>query len=208
MEKKTSFNSTHVSLCLRTLHEGCRVLTNISDCTLSFCWGWNWYFSHLQPEDLIKALMELENSASQDAVVREKIANLPAEVQDVSLLEKIEGTRPMQLKLTSFYKLACTICIQLYQWVHVYTRVAPHLLAQKRYLYTSQKSGLGNFCPKSLPLGWGLTSPSYAWCIKKNLLLTIKTTIKKQHISEEFLEMILEYSFTYFVLYNIVAQYY
>ncbi|CAH3176570.1 unnamed protein product [Porites lobata] len=42
------------------------------------------------PEDLIKALMELENSASQDAVVREKIANLPAEVQDVSLLEKIE----------------------------------------------------------------------------------------------------------------------
>ena len=36
--------------------------------------------------------MELENSASQDAVVREKIANLPAEVQDVSLLEKIEGT--------------------------------------------------------------------------------------------------------------------
>lgn len=42
------------------------------------------------PEDLIKALMELENSASQDAAVREKIANLPAEVQDVSLLEKIE----------------------------------------------------------------------------------------------------------------------
>lgn len=35
--------------------------------------------------------MELENSASQDAAVREKIANLPAEVQDVSLLEKIEG---------------------------------------------------------------------------------------------------------------------
>lgn len=46
---------------------------------------------YLQLEDLIKALMELENSASQDAIVREKIANLPAEVQDVSLLEKIEG---------------------------------------------------------------------------------------------------------------------
>ena len=44
-----------------------------------------------QHEDLIKALQELENSASQDAAVREKIANLPAEVQDVSLLEKIEG---------------------------------------------------------------------------------------------------------------------
>lgn len=47
---------------------------------------------YVQPEDLIKALIELENSASQDAVVREKIANLPAEVQDVSLLDKIEGT--------------------------------------------------------------------------------------------------------------------
>lgn len=46
--------------------------------------------------------MELENSASQDAVVREKIANLPAEVQDVSLLEKIEGTLPMQSKTHLF----------------------------------------------------------------------------------------------------------
>ena len=40
--------------------------------------------------------MELENSASQDAVVREKIANLPAEVQDVSLLDKIEGMHNLQ----------------------------------------------------------------------------------------------------------------
>lgn len=43
--------------------------------------------------------MELENSASQDAVVREKIANLPAEVQDVSLLDKIEGIH-VQLTIT------------------------------------------------------------------------------------------------------------
>lgn len=46
--------------------------------------------------------MELENSASQDAVVREKIANLPAEVQDVSLLEKIEGNPAYAIKTHLF----------------------------------------------------------------------------------------------------------
>jgi len=40
---------------------------------------------------LIKALQDLENAASGDATVRQKIASLPQEVQDVSLLEKITG---------------------------------------------------------------------------------------------------------------------
>ncbi|XP_070600432.1 regulation of nuclear pre-mRNA domain-containing protein 1B isoform X1 [Erythrolamprus reginae] len=40
-------------------------------------------------EDLVKALQDLENAASGDATVRQKIASLPQEVQDVSLLEKI-----------------------------------------------------------------------------------------------------------------------
>ncbi|XP_061113674.1 regulation of nuclear pre-mRNA domain-containing protein 1B [Conger conger] len=40
-------------------------------------------------EELVKALQDLENAASGDAVVRQKIASLPQEVQDVSLLEKI-----------------------------------------------------------------------------------------------------------------------
>ncbi|KAM5135785.1 regulation of nuclear pre-mRNA domain-containing protein 1B [Mantella aurantiaca] len=43
----------------------------------------------LLTEDLIKALQDLENAASGDATVRQKIASLPQEVQDVSLLEKI-----------------------------------------------------------------------------------------------------------------------
>ncbi|KAJ1124067.1 hypothetical protein NDU88_002530 [Pleurodeles waltl] len=43
----------------------------------------------LVADDLIKALQELENAASGDATVRQKIASLPQEVQDVSLLEKI-----------------------------------------------------------------------------------------------------------------------
>lgn len=42
-----------------------------------------------QTEDLVKALQDLENAASGDAAVRQKIASLPQEVQDVSMLEKI-----------------------------------------------------------------------------------------------------------------------
>lgn len=47
--------------------------------------------AHVQTEELVKALQDLENAASGDAAVRQKIASLPQEVQDVSLLEKITG---------------------------------------------------------------------------------------------------------------------
>lgn len=43
-----------------------------------------------EPEELIKVLGELENSASGDASIREKIANLPPEVSELSLLSKLE----------------------------------------------------------------------------------------------------------------------
>ena len=36
-------------------------------------------------------MQELENSASSDATVREKIANLPPEVSDINLLSRLEG---------------------------------------------------------------------------------------------------------------------
>ncbi|XP_063778887.1 regulation of nuclear pre-mRNA domain-containing protein 1A [Pseudophryne corroboree] len=42
-----------------------------------------------QTTDLIHALQELENAASGDAAVRQRIGSLPVEVQDVSLLDKI-----------------------------------------------------------------------------------------------------------------------
>ncbi|XP_063698462.1 regulation of nuclear pre-mRNA domain-containing protein 1A [Culicoides brevitarsis] len=42
-----------------------------------------------EPEVLIKFLQNLENSASSDAAVREKIANLPPEVSEMSLLQKL-----------------------------------------------------------------------------------------------------------------------
>jgi regulator of Ty1 transposition protein 103 len=43
----------------------------------------------IDPDTLIKALQELESSASSDVQIREKIASFPPEVTDVSLLDKI-----------------------------------------------------------------------------------------------------------------------
>lgn len=44
-----------------------------------------------EPEELIKALNDLENAPSCDAVVRERISKLPPEIADVSLLSQIKG---------------------------------------------------------------------------------------------------------------------
>merc|ERR1712020_272056 len=49
-----------------------------------------------EPEELIKALQDLENSASSDAVVREKIARLPPEVSETSHLGKLESSQEGQ----------------------------------------------------------------------------------------------------------------
>ncbi|XP_055624720.1 regulation of nuclear pre-mRNA domain-containing protein 1B [Toxorhynchites rutilus septentrionalis] len=43
-----------------------------------------------EPEELLKIIQDLENSASSDAVVRERIANLPPEVSELSALAKLE----------------------------------------------------------------------------------------------------------------------
>lgn len=43
-----------------------------------------------EPEELIKALQDLENSPSSDAVIRERIANIPPIVSEVSLLSTVE----------------------------------------------------------------------------------------------------------------------
>lgn len=59
-------------------------------------------------EELIKALQELENCPSTDAVVREKIASLPPEVSDISLLEKVQ-TREAAEKLAKQVEDACAI---------------------------------------------------------------------------------------------------
>merc|ERR1719259_1599275 len=44
-----------------------------------------------EPEELIQALQDLENSASSDANVREKIAKLPPEVSEVAKLDSLKS---------------------------------------------------------------------------------------------------------------------
>lgn len=45
----------------------------------------------LFPTLFFQALLDLESSASSDEAVRERIASLPPEVSEVSLLSKLEG---------------------------------------------------------------------------------------------------------------------
>merc|ERR1719234_65076 len=44
-----------------------------------------------EPEELISALQDLENSASSDAIVREKIAKLPPEVSEVAKIDSLQS---------------------------------------------------------------------------------------------------------------------
>ncbi|XP_071399345.1 regulation of nuclear pre-mRNA domain-containing protein 1B isoform X3 [Centroberyx affinis] len=62
----------------------------------------------LLTEELVKALQDLENAASGDAAVRQKIASLPQEVQDVSLLEKITDKEAAD-KLSKTVDEACLL---------------------------------------------------------------------------------------------------
>ena len=41
----------------------------------------------------LRAIQDLENSASSDAIVREKIASLPPEVSEASHLEKLQSAK-------------------------------------------------------------------------------------------------------------------
>ncbi|KAJ8390225.1 hypothetical protein AAFF_G00109640 [Aldrovandia affinis] len=59
-------------------------------------------------EELVKALQDLENAASGDAAVRQKIASLPQEVQDISLLEKITDKEAAE-KLSKTVDEACLL---------------------------------------------------------------------------------------------------
>lgn len=49
-----------------------------------------------QTAELIRALQELENAASSDSVLRQRISSLPAEVQDTSLLHRITGKEALR----------------------------------------------------------------------------------------------------------------
>lgn len=59
-------------------------------------------------EELVKALNDLENAPSTDAAVREKIASLPPEVQDISRLDKITDGDTAE-RLSKIVNEACAI---------------------------------------------------------------------------------------------------
>lgn len=63
------------------------------------------------PDDLVRRLQELENSATQDAVVREKIANLPTEVTDPTYIDKVEDLASAR-KLQESINSACEVLAQ------------------------------------------------------------------------------------------------
>uniref|UniRef100_A0A672PPP4 Regulation of nuclear pre-mRNA domain containing 1A n=1 Tax=Sinocyclocheilus grahami TaxID=75366 RepID=A0A672PPP4_SINGR len=53
-----------------------------------------------QTADLIRALQELENAASSDAALRQRISALPPEVQDTSLLHRVTGENTRMTELS------------------------------------------------------------------------------------------------------------
>lgn len=63
-----------------------------------------------EPEAIIKAILDLENSASSDATVREKIASLPPEVSDISLLDRVRD-KNTGTKLIEQVNDACALLV-------------------------------------------------------------------------------------------------
>uniref|UniRef100_A0A182J4F4 CID domain-containing protein n=1 Tax=Anopheles atroparvus TaxID=41427 RepID=A0A182J4F4_ANOAO len=61
-----------------------------------------------EPEELIKVILELENSASSDAVVRERIATLKPEVSELAALDQLED-KEAAIKLAAEVNDAITI---------------------------------------------------------------------------------------------------
>ncbi|KAF7211269.1 regulation of nuclear pre-mRNA domain-containing protein 1A [Nothobranchius furzeri] len=61
-----------------------------------------------QTAELIRALQELENAASSDSVLRQRISSLPAEVQDTSLLHRITDKESGE-RLSRLVEEACML---------------------------------------------------------------------------------------------------
>ncbi|KAL3860622.1 hypothetical protein ACJMK2_010719 [Sinanodonta woodiana] len=97
-------------------------------------------------EDLVKKLAELENSASSDAAVREKIAALPPEVSDITSVLKVHDKEDAE-KLSAKVDDACTLLTnynnRLTEELEERKRVAKMLrqfiVSQREQLQTSEK---------------------------------------------------------------------
>ncbi|KPP80299.1 regulation of nuclear pre-mRNA domain-containing protein 1A-like, partial [Scleropages formosus] len=65
-------------------------------------------YTLLQTAELIRALQELENAASGDSVLRQRISSLPPEVQDTSLLHRITDKESGE-RLSRLVEEACLL---------------------------------------------------------------------------------------------------
>lgn len=99
-----------------------------------------------EPEELIKAIQDLENAASSDAAVREKISRLPPEVSEPSHLDKIETAeegRELLTKVTQAMSLLTEYNERLSQELKdrkkVDKMIADFLAAQKDMLAQAEE---------------------------------------------------------------------
>lgn len=98
-----------------------------------------------ETEELIKALMDLENSASSDATVREQIASLPPEVSEVSLLANL-ADRSAADQLSSAVNEAAALLAdyngrlqsEMEERKKLLTMLRDYTLAQKQLLQQAQ----------------------------------------------------------------------
>ncbi|XP_033626854.1 regulation of nuclear pre-mRNA domain-containing protein 1B-like [Asterias rubens] len=107
---------------------------------------------HVDPEEvpdadeIVQALQDMDNSASSDAVVREQIAKLPPEVQDTSLLEKIEDTEGAD-RLSALVNDACSLLddynvrlsLELEDRQHVMKMLKNYRISQQQKLKASEE---------------------------------------------------------------------
>uniref|UniRef100_A0A8C5SUJ3 Regulation of nuclear pre-mRNA domain containing 1B n=1 Tax=Laticauda laticaudata TaxID=8630 RepID=A0A8C5SUJ3_LATLA len=147
-----------------------------------------------QAEDLIKALQDLENAASGDATVRQKIASLPQEVQDVSLLEKITDKEAAE-RLSKTVDEACLLLAeyngrlaaeledrrQLARMLIEYTQTQKDVLTEKEKKLEVSTAALTQlpkydtpFVVKSvIPLLGALSTPEKSLCLSLILSLSL-----------------------------------
>lgn len=74
-----------------------------------------YFFQHSLISFFFQALLDLEHSASSDEAVRERIASLPPEVSEISLLTKLQGKMLPSFRLMTALRLIMELK-QEYNW--------------------------------------------------------------------------------------------
>ena len=93
----------------------------------------------MQPDELVRRLQELENSATQDAVVRERIANLPTEVTDPTYIDKVEGVvtlyTMLKISVVMLYTLSSCMVDLLWQQANMMSASVSYSIYATREIF-------------------------------------------------------------------------